>query len=141
MSPRYFAATSSLPGGLVVSMRRNPCSQPIASTSICERVEFTGAEFCDAAPGPYGGVVVDFAPTGAGGIKKKLSITAHTTSRAGVRGRAILGFPQGLKFSRRLSDERYYHVCESRPAAAECPVSQVQSSASLRAGGENARPS
>src|ERR1700679_2610257 len=100
MSAIYFADTSSFPGGMVVVMRRNPCCQPIASTSICESVEFTGAEDC--APGPYGGVVVACAPTGVAKANVIASVTANTTSRAGVRGRAILVSP---RFGISVADE------------------------------------
>src|ERR1700679_3607931 len=126
MSARYFAATSSFPGGLVVLMRRNPCSQPIAYTSICERVEFTGEDVCAPVPSVVG--VPAWGPTGVTKANMSARVTANTTSRAGVRGRAILIFPQIRNFCRGRTDERYYHVYESRSVIGLHPVSQVQSS-------------
>src|SRR5580700_10029335 len=48
MSATYFAATSSLPGGLVVLMRIRPSSQPSASSSSLERSDDCGEVVCCA---------------------------------------------------------------------------------------------
>src|ERR1700678_297423 len=139
MSARYFAATSSLPGGFVVLMRMNPCSHPIASISICDRLGCAAAGAC--APGPYGGAGVDWARAGTthaniimnGKTIRLANRLAHTDGRAGTRERAILRFPQSLKFIRRVP-ERYYHVSARRPDARAAGVSQSQSVPHARPG-------
>src|SRR5271168_3120520 len=122
MSARYFAATSSFPGGFVVLMRINPCNHPSASGSICDRPELTDDADCD--PGPYGGAGVDCPRTGAAAANMPPKIAhANTKRRAGKRQCAILDFPQSLEFRRRVTNKRYYHANEQRPGTHKAAVS------------------
>src|SRR5271169_1896480 len=94
MAAIYFAATSSLPGGLVVSMRSRPCSQPSASAWICESEGLAAGAYC-------GDVGTDCARPGAAENRNAM----RTNIGSGKRARAMLDFPQKAKFTRRANDQ------------------------------------
>src|SRR5271156_1236130 len=86
---RYFAATNSFPGGLVVLMRIRFCNQPTASTSIWERLEDEAGAACAAVAwlGAWpracaGECARDCAEIGAAEVKVS---TSRMTTRRNVR--------------------------------------------------------